>query len=191
LFEFLVPGTCLSQIAVQRDQEALSILKQTIAAGGGQELLASIRDCTETGTITYNYEDSVTGSVTVKSRGSQQFRMDADLSDGKRTTVVDGEGGSLKQADGRSWPIPRQSAADLESLILPYLPLVAGMQDSSTSILYKGTVIHNGASAYDIRMEKVFSARQDPTGKRGAHEARDYYIDPKTFLVAAISDRIQ
>jgi hypothetical protein len=27
LFEFLVPGTCLSQIAVQRDQEALSILK--------------------------------------------------------------------------------------------------------------------------------------------------------------------
>lgn len=180
-----------AQSSVQRNQQALMILKQTIAAGGGQELLASVRDFTETGTITYNWADQVTGNVTVKSRGLHYFRMEADLADGKRTTVVNGEGGLLTDGDGRSTPIYRQSAAVLGSFTLPYLPLIAALQDSSTSIVFGGLVTHNGAPAYDLRLQRVFTEQQDPSGKRGAREARDFYIDPKTFLVVAISDRIQ
>jgi hypothetical protein len=184
------PKTAVAQNSVQRDSEAIAILAQTIAAGGGQELLASIRDFTETGTITYGWGDHPTGDVTVKGRGLRQFKIEADLSIGKRTTVVNGEGGSLKDADGRSWPIYRQSAGDLGSLTLPYLPLIGAVQDSSVSIIYGGLITHNGTSAYDIRLQRAYTRQQDPSGNRGKREERDFYIDPKTLLVAAISDRI-
>ena len=186
----LAPKTAFAQNPVQRDPQALTILAQTIKAGGGQELLLSILDFTETGTITYNWADSVSRDITVKSRGLHQFRIDVDLPKGTRTTVVNGESGSLKDEDGQTRPIYRQSANDLGSFTLPYLPLIAAMQDSTTSIVYEGLVTHNGASAYDIRFQRVYTKRQDPHGNRGEREARDFYIDPKTLLITAIFDRI-
>jgi len=184
------PTNAGAQNPVQHDQQAVTILNQTIAAGGGQQQLATIQDFTETGTITHNFAEPVTGNVTVKSRGLHQVRIDADFPKGRRTTVVNGEGGSLKQADGRNWPIYRQSANDLGSLTLPYLPLIAAIQDSATSIVYGGLVTHNGASAYDIRLQKVYTKQQDPSENRGTREARDFYIDPNTFLVASVSDQV-
>jgi hypothetical protein len=180
----------VAQGTLQRDQQALTVLNQTIAAGGGPELLASVQDYTEKGAITYNSTDQVTGDVTVKGRGLHQFKVEADLSTGKRTTVVNGESGSMKETNGWVRPIYRQGAADLGGLTLPYLPLIAAMQDSSTSIIYGGLVSHNGTPAYDIRLLKVYTKGQDPSGDRGVKEARDFYIDPKALLVVAISDRI-
>lgn len=185
----LAPVTVSAQNTVQRDPQALTIIKQTIAASGGQQLLSSIQDFTETGMVTYNFADPVTGNVTLKCRGLHQLRIDADLPKGRRTTVVNGGNGSLKEADGRTVPIYRQSAADLGSLGLPYLALIAATRES-TDIIYGGLVAHNGASAYDIRLQRVYTARQDPTKTRGVSESRDFYIDPKTFLVSAVSDHI-
>lgn len=186
----LAPRTCLSQGSAQRDQQALAILAQTIAAAGGSQSIASIQDFTEKGTVEYNFADPVTGSVTVKGRGLHQIRIDADLPKGMRTTVVNGKSGSMKEVDGRSWPINGQSAADLGSFTLPLLPLTGAMIDSSTSIIFGGLVNHNGSSAYDIRLQTAYTQQQDPTGHRGAEEARDFYIDPKTFLVVAVSGRL-
>ena len=186
----VVPKTTLSQNSVQRDQQAVTILTQTIAAGGGQEVLTSIQDFTETGTVTYDWADQVTGNVTVEGRGLNQLKIEAELSGGTRKAVIDHDGGSLKEADGRTRPILRQSAHDLGSLALPCLPLIAAIQDSSTSLIYDGLVTHNGASVYDIRLQKVYTEQEDPSGIRGKREARDFYIDPRLFLITAISDRI-
>lgn len=186
-----VSNTAHAQTSVQRDQQELTILALTIAAGGGRELPVSVQGFTETGTVTYNWAGQVTGNITVKSRGLHQFRMDADLSEGKRTTVVNGDGGSTIEADGQRTPIYRQSAAYLGSLTLPYLPLVAAVQDSSTSIVYGGLITHDSSPAYDVRLIKVYTKEQDPYGNRGEKEARDFYIDPQTFLIAAVSDRLQ
>jgi hypothetical protein len=153
--------------------------------------LASIHDFTATGTITYNWDEQTTCNVTVKSRGLDQFRIDSELAEGKRTAVVNGEGGMLTEANGRTSAIRRQGAVDLWSLTLPYLHLIGGLRDLSTGIVYGGTVSHNGASVYDIRLVKSYPAGQDPAAKRGAREARNFYIDPQTFFVVAISDRIQ
>lgn len=184
------PNMVMAQSFVQRDQEALTIITQTITAGGGQQVLDSVQDFTETGTVTYNFTNPVTGSVTVKSRGLHQLKIEADLPTGRRTTIVNGEGGSLKEADGRNWPIYRQNAAGLGSLTLPYLPLIGAEKDASVSIIYGGLITHNGASAYDVRLQRVYTKQQDPSGNRGVREARDFYIDSKTFLVSAVSDRI-
>jgi len=178
-----------SQDSVQRDPRAFTILAQTFAAGGGQELLASIRDLTETGTVTYNWADPATGDVTVTSRGVHQLRVDANLPKGRRTTVIHGDGGSLKGTNGRARPIYRQSTNDLGSLTLPILPLIAAIQDPATSIIYRGLVTHDGTQQYDVRLPKVYTKQQHPARSRGVRKVRDYYIDPRTFLVTIVSDR--
>jgi hypothetical protein len=191
-FGFFVPGAVFSQNLVQRDHQALAILTQTIEAGGGSQLLASIQDVTETGTITYYGANSsnVHGSVIVKGRGLHQFKIEAELSTGKRTIVANGYGGLRIEADGRKLPIHGPSAVDLGSLTIPYLPLIAAMQDPSVSILYSGIVDHNNASVYDLRLQRAYTRQQDPQGDRGRRELHDVYIDPKTLLIAAVADHL-
>ena len=186
----LSPRAIFSQASIQRDSQALTVLTQAIAVGGGQESLSSVQDFTETGTITYYSAGQISGDVTVKGHGLHQFKIEADLPNGKRTTIVNGAGGLLKEADGRSIPIYGQGAADLGSLTFPYLPLIESMKDQSVSIIYKGLVIHNGISAYDVRFQKVYTKHQDPQGTRGEREARDFYIEAKTLLISAISDQV-
>lgn len=187
----MTPASGLSQNPVQRDQQAITILEQTITAGGGQKLLTSIHDLIETGTITCYWADQeATGSVTVKSRGARQFRIDADLPEGRRKTVVNHGSGSLVEVTGRRTPIPPQSAADLGGMTIPYLLLLAAIKEPTAQINYLGVVTHNGASVHDIRVEQVYTPQQDPTGARGAREAHDIFIDPNSFLVIAISDQI-
>jgi hypothetical protein len=199
VFWTLLSASCLSvfmssiafgQTTVERDQQALTILSQVIAAAGGQNQITSIQDITETGTATFHLDQEVTTNIVVKERGLHQFRMDAELPEGRRSTVVNSAGGRLKEANGQFRPINRQSIADLQSVTFPYLVLIEALQDSSTKIIYGGLITHNGISVYDIRIEKAYTSQQDPIGVRGAREGRDIYIDPKNFLVIAIFDQL-
>lgn len=184
-------ASVLAQNEVQRDQQALTIIAEAIAASGGQNLLGAVQDFTETGTATYYWGDQPSGTVTVEGRGLRQLRIEADLSTGKRTTIVSEDGGSLTEGDDAIRPILRQSANDLGSFTLPFLLLIGAIQDSSsTSIVYSGLTTHNGAAAYDLRIQRSYAKLQDPAGNRGAREARDFFIDPKTLLILAVSDRV-
>lgn len=187
----MTPARGLSQNPVQRNQQAMTILGRTITAGGGQKLLTSIHDLVETGTITCYWADQEEkGSVMVKSRGARQVRIDADLPEGRRRTIVNHGSGSLIEATGRKTPIPAQSAADLGGMTIPYLLLLAAIEEPTTQIDYLGVVTHNGASVHDIRVEQVYTPQRDPTGAQSARDAHDIFIDPDTFLVIAISDQI-
>jgi hypothetical protein len=187
----LAQGTSTpAQSPPQRDQQALAVLTQTITAAGGQQLLASIQDFTEIGTVTYAWDSQAVRNVTVKGRGLHQLKIDADLPDGQRTAVVSNDGGSLTESNGTTRLISQQSANDLGSLSIPYIPLIAAMQDPTRSIIYGGLVTHNGVSVYDIRLRRVYTKQEDATGNRGVRETRDFYIDPNTFLVTSIADEI-
>jgi hypothetical protein len=190
LFWVAFSSIASGQSAVQRDQQALTILLQTIAAGGGQNMITSIQDLTETGTATFNLDSEVRASITIKGRGLQLIRIDADLPEGRRSTVVNALGGLLREADGQLRTINRQSIANLRNITFPYLPLIVAMQDSSAKIIYGGLVTHDGAPAYDVRIEKAHASEQGSPRQRGSHP-RDFYIDPKSLLVMAISDQIR
>jgi hypothetical protein len=185
-----VTSTTLAQTVVQRDPQAIAILSQAIAVGGGQDLLNSIQDFTETGAVTYYLQDQITGNATIKSRGSNQLKLAADLSTGQRTIVVSANSGALTDVDGSSRPISGQTAADLGNIMSPYEPLIAAIRDSSISVINGGQVNHDGTSTYDIRIQNTYTAAQDPEGTRGAREARDFYIDASVFVVVAISDQL-
>ncbi len=186
----VLSGQLLGQQTVQRDQQALMILKQALKAAGGVDLLNSIQDFTGNGTITYFWDDQVNGNVTVRGRGTAQFRIDATLPGGERTVTVNKGVGSVTETDGTVRSIPHPSALKLGSMTFPYMPLLLATQDVSMSITYVGLVDHGGQQAQDIRIQKIYSATEDPQGDRSRLTSRDVFLDPNTSLVIGISDVI-
>ena len=184
------PYNMWSQQTPQRDTQALTILNQAVAAGGGAALLGPIQDFTGTGTIAYYWSSQVTGSATVKGRGQGQFRIDATLSAGVRTVIANNGAGSITETDGSVELIPYQGAVNLGSMTFPYPLLLNAIQDTSKTIVYVGLTSHLGSQLYDIRIQNTYSAATDPSGLQARQSARDFYIDPNTLLVSSIADVI-
>src|SRR5439155_9582287 len=92
---------------VQRDPQALTILNQALQMAGGADAVRAIETFTGSGTITY-FEPSneVKGSVTVRGKGLDQFRLDATLPTGARSWAVSNGSGSARETDGVVTSIP-------------------------------------------------------------------------------------
>jgi len=169
-----------------RDTQALAILNQTISAAGGVASLSAIQDFSGSGTITYYWDSAVSGSATVQGRGPGQFRIDATLQDGLRTVIVSNGTGSITETDGSVRSLPFQVAVNLGSMTFPYTTLIAALRDTSVQITYGGLVDRGGSQFHDIKVQKIYSPSVDPTGSQSALSARDFFVDPNTFLVASV-----
>src|SRR5258708_39253639 len=78
----------------QQDPQAVSILTQCLNVAGGSAAVSGVRDFTATGTITYNWAgQQVTGPLTVYGKGLGEFRMDATVSGGTQSFIVNGSAG--------------------------------------------------------------------------------------------------
>jgi hypothetical protein len=176
---------------VQRDTQAVAVLTQALNATGGATALGAIRDFVGSGTITYYWAGKeVQGTVTVKGRGTGQFRLDAALPNGVRSWVVSNGAGSLKEMDGTTTPVPYHNTVNLGSLTLPFAYLVTSLQDTSTSVSYVGLETKQGARVHHIRIRKVFPASSDPNGMNSKLTTRDFFIDPATFHVVSSLDMV-
>jgi hypothetical protein len=176
--------------AGQRDSQALTVLAQTLNAAGGISAVAAIQDFTASGTVDYYWGDGVSGTVTVKGRGTGEFRVDATLPEGLRTWAVSDGAGFVTEANGSTTQTPYQNAVNFGSLTFPYTYLAAVLQDSSISIAYVGLETQNGAQVQHIQTEKVLSSTFDPVGTISKLTKRDFYIDASTFYVVGMRDMV-
>lgn len=97
----------MAQESPRRDQRGVEVLAQAVGAAGGLGSVRGIQDFRSTGTIIYYWADEeVQGTITIRGRGTRQFRLDAVLPTGERSwTVNDGEG-SLRDSGGNTTEIP-------------------------------------------------------------------------------------
>jgi hypothetical protein len=175
---------------VQKDPQAVSVLTQALNAAGGPAALSPIQDFKGTGTITYYWGgEEVNASVTVKGRGTGQFRLDANLPDGVRSWAVNNGTGFLKNTDGTVKVAGYDNSVNFGSLTFPYAYMVTLLQDSSMSISYVGLeTAKNGNKVQHIQIHKVFTP--DPGGMFGKLTTRDFFIDPATFQVVSTLDMV-
>ena len=179
-----------STAAIQRDQQALTVLAQVLKNAGGATALATIQDFTGSGSITYNWpEGPAQGSVKVKGRGISQFRLDATLADGVHSWVVANGTALQKQADGSITPLPYPLTLKPASITFPFAQLVVALQDTSWSISYGGLVLHNGQQVYDIGFQKILPQGSDPFGFQSSVTKANFFIDPDTFSILSLQDR--
>ncbi|MGH9470812.1 MAG: hypothetical protein ACRD1N_10795 [Terriglobia bacterium] len=104
-------------LVASSDAPAEAALAQSLQAAGGAQVLETVQDFTATGQITYYWAGkAVQGSVTLRGRGIDQFRLDAVLPQGTRSWAVSHGAGTLEKPDGTKSSIPGHNAISMGSL---------------------------------------------------------------------------
>lgn len=174
-----------------RDPQAVSILQQCLSAAGGAQAISAIQDFTGTGNITYFWAGNpVTGSATVRGLGVPYFRLDANLSQGTRSWLVNGFKGTTKNADGSTVPISYANAVNQGSLTFPYSAILAALNDSSVSISMSGTTTVNNRAGMIIQTQPTLGPADDPGGEVAKLNTKSFVIDSQTFAILETEDTL-
>ncbi|MGH9396170.1 MAG: hypothetical protein ACRD18_04895, partial [Terriglobia bacterium] len=174
----------LPAVVTSSDSQALSTLSQALTAAGGLQVMGAIQDFTASGQITYYWagkEDQ--GSVTLRGRGLDQFRMDAVLPEGTRSWTVSHGIGNLRKTDGSETSIPGHNAIGMGALTFPYLYLALASATPNTTVSTIGTAQVSGVHATQIRVQRHYASSYDPNGAIARLTTRDFFIDPATSLI--------
>lgn len=192
----ILPASLLAQQGVQtpplpaRDQQAVSVLTQSLLAAGGLPAIAAVLDFKATGNATYFWAgQDVTGTTTIKGRGTTQFRIDSILSDGNYTLLVSNESGEMKDIRGRKTPITFANAVNKGNLIFPLAEIANRLQDATVGVTYVGLVAFNGQQVHQIRTRRILTSDTGSGQIINTLTTRDFFIDPQTFQVVATLDQ--
>jgi len=169
-----------------RDSRGVAILAQVLNKAGGSPAVANINDFSATGTIAY-YSDEVTeGTVTIKSRGLHQFRIDASVNGGQRTSVVSATAAFQKSEDGSTLTLPSQNTIKVASCTFPLLQVLDATQDTTVEVSYGGIITHNGQEVHDILVQRTF--HNDPLKALSTFSKAHIFVDPQMLTVQAVED---
>jgi hypothetical protein len=174
-----------------RDQQAVSVLTQSLSVAGGLPTIAAVLDFKATGNVTYFWAgEEVTGSTTIKGRGTDQFRIDSAVSNGTYTLLVNNKSGEVKDIKGKTTPITFANAAKKGNLIFPLAEIAARVQDTTVGITYIGLTNFNGQQVHQIRTRRILTADTGHSQTINTLTTRDFFIDPQTFQVVATLDQV-
>lgn len=181
-----------STATATRDPQALSVLTQALAAGGGAQAVNAISDYTATGNITYYLDGPIQGTVAAIGTNSQEFRMDSTLPSGVRSWAVHDGAVTTKNETGRidsfggnanlpsSDAYPYQTPLFAAGLLFPVEQLTGLTNDQIFSVLYSGTAQIDGHAVYDITVH---------LGPAGG-PTREIFIDTTKFQIVMVRDHL-
>jgi hypothetical protein len=194
------PNLCAQQVSApalyttqspQRDPQALAVLSQAVAASGGITTLSAIQDFRAAGTITYYWAgEEVQGSVSIRGRGTDQFRLDAELSDGPTSWAVNKGTGSLKRLNSANSPIGFHNSRNLAALTWPIAHILAALSDPSVSVALVQSPAIDGKQVSHVRIQKQLSQTVPPDALIELYATQDYLFDSTTGLLIEVRDRV-
>jgi hypothetical protein len=189
LLTFLLAFCVLPAVAQapDSDSQAADLLRQVLNVSGAT--LNPFSGFIAQGKITYYWAGHlVQGTATIRGRGSDQSRMDANLPDGIRSVSTSKQGGARKTPDGKLTVIPEHNTVNSGILTLPYPSIAALLADSNVSVRYIGQNKEAGRLVHQVRVTRNFAEAADPDGLLAALFRRDYFIDAQSLLVLRIED---
>jgi hypothetical protein len=174
---------------VTKDAQAVDVVTQALALAGGSAAITTITDYTATGNVTYylDVDRDVQGSVTVRGRGLNQFRLDANLPLGVRSEVTDGLT-TIKTEDGSVQQLHTQSPLDPARLAMPYLQLDSALKSRGRSLLYKGIVNVDDHPAHEIQVQHFLGGAPGQSPEMISYLTVDFFVDASTFQIVMMQD---
>jgi hypothetical protein len=180
--------TATTQPPVTKDAQAVSVLNQALTAAGGTVAITTVADYTGTGTMTYHGANDVQGTVTVRSFGLGNLRIDAALPAGIRSEAISDGQITMKTEGGGVTQLHRQAPMAPGRLVLPYLLLSSAVNSPAYSLSYKGLVDVDGHSAHDVQLVRSLPGLADPTGLIREYSTVDFFIDSSTLQLFMMQD---
>lgn len=173
----------------QRDPQALAILQRAIAASGLPVNPTSSFDFSASGTMTYfEHQTQVSGSTTVLGRGAWQFRLDAQLPQGKRSIIVSGPRSTIEDPEGHVENVTHLRVGNLGILTFPYLGMAQAIDDPTAYIAYVGMSSIAGRPTDEVHVLRSLPYNLDDTHIRFRPVGTDYFIDDQSGLVLRVAD---
>lgn len=170
-------------------QSSAPLLSQVLQAVGGPDTIGTIQDFTTTGTITYFWAgEPVEGTVTIRARGTDEFRLDAVLPDGTRSWATSRGQGALQDTDGTVSEIPAHNVVNLGIMTYPYINIYAALGDPLVTVTDMGLAQAGAIALRQIRVQRSFSSESDPGGMMSKLCVTDYFIDPATGWIVQSVD---
>jgi hypothetical protein len=178
---------------VLRDPNGLRVLSQALITAGGALALAAVKDYTLSGTIMYYWAGRpVQGAVTICGRGSDAIRLDATLPSGTRSFVANQGAASVKEVDDKDTiTVPFDRAVNFNSWTVPSLLIASALNDPSVSISLDGTVVTGDHTAFNVKLQRIFTAQSDPDGSLTKLATRNLLIDMTSYTVLETRDVVQ
>jgi hypothetical protein len=174
------------EMKVERDPSALLLLRQVQAASGGEVLLRTVRDCIETGRITFfEASEEIEGSVTIRGRQPDQFRMDSTLASGVRSFAVSSRDGWGREDRGQRKRATLEQVANFVNFSVPVLQIEDILDDGTISVSRLGTEMVSGKAVQVIHTQRTFPFGRDRFGMLAQSSHIDFYIDAAMNIVRA------
>ena len=169
------------------EQRGMDVLQQVLQVSGAA--MNPFRAFTANGSITYFWAGQpAQGSATIRARGNDQFRMDANLPDGTRSFVTSRRGGHRRSPDGTLSEIPAHNTMGGTILTIPYPAIAAALTDSMDAVSYAGLAEIGDRQCHKVRVSTIFSPESDPDGTLARLTGIDYFVDAQTGLVIKTED---
>jgi hypothetical protein len=143
-----------TQVAVQRDPQAVAAIQHAIAALGGNVP----SDSTATGTVTITAGGATDqGTIRIRTRGAGQTLEELQTPAGTRTNVFSNDEASETFA-GTATPLPMQRVVTSRSVYFPLPYLAALLGNSDEALTYFGPENVDGAAAVHVQASNSYSS---------------------------------
>jgi len=167
----------------QRDPSAIAFLNQAVDTAGGSSAIAAVQDFTAQGSITHYWgENPEQGELTIKSRGSSQFRIESVLAEGTWSFIANNGDGEQLFPDGTSAKVAFQNLLNAGSFTWPIFKVNNALSDQTTTIIDIGVVQLGTGKARQIQIQ------QNLAGALSKNTKTDYFFDPVSFLILRTQD---
>jgi hypothetical protein len=186
LFVAVVPAPAQTAI---KDTQAVALLDLVLSNAGSP--VSSIRDFRASGSVTsYWAGESVPGKIDVRGIGLQRFRLDITDDVGTQTCVVRNFKGSCSSPYYQLTKIGLANSFTFKGMALPYLRLLAALEDTSVEITYVGLEKVDGKQFHRIRTRRATDVALDPERTIAKVETAEYLIDSSSSQLIGLQDNL-
>jgi hypothetical protein len=172
----------------KRDPQALALLRGCVSSLPPSQ--RALNSYIASGTITYFWAGKqVSGSVTIKAQGLDQFYMESKLPMGTRRIAVNRGEGALIETDGSKTKIPYHNAINEAVPLVPQAIAEQMLPEGYSEITYIGQAGVNGRQTQRVQ---IHPTKVQPRGA-GAIISRllekEIFIDAETNRIVRVSDK--
>ncbi len=170
-----------------RDTQSLDVLQKAILAAGGLQAIDAFQSYSASGQIIFHSgEEKTEGEVTVKGRGTKEFRIDAHMPDGEQWWFIKDGKGFKKETDGTVRPLLFQEVFNIRSYCSPMGQVTRAIRDSKIEVSSLPPSTRQGRPVLGVRIRIAPSFAAEINGELSE---KKFYIDGKSFQVITVEDK--